>query len=89
MAHDYPKIKNSLTRLAYLLSQTTRPEFGEAAIDALKHYGTDDDKFLSQSQTALQTILSFKTILPKDIYLLALAASEQTEHQRKKLSTCK
>jgi len=89
MAQDYPKIKHALTRLAYRLSQTTRPELGEAAIDALQYHGKDDTIFLNQSQAALQTMLRFKAMLSKDIYLLALAALEQTEHQRAELARCK
>lgn len=88
-ASTYPKIKNSLTRLAYLLSQTTRPELGEATIDALQYHGKDDEKFLSQSQAALQKILNFQNILPKEIYLLALATFEEAEHHRAKITTCK
>lgn len=80
---NHPKIKNALTRLAYLLSQTTRSELGEAAVDVLKYSGNDDKKFLTESLFVLEKICDHKNILPKQTYLLALAALEQVKHKQK------
>lgn len=79
----HPKIKNALTRLAYLLSQTTRSELGEVAVDVLQYYGTDDKKFLTESMSVLEQICNHKNIIPRQTYLLALAALEQVKHKLK------
>ena len=77
------KIKNALTRLAYLLSQTTRNELAETAVDVLKFYGIDNKKFLIESLNILEQICSHKNIIPRETYLLALAACEQVKHELK------
>lgn len=81
---EYPKIKNALTRLAYLLSQTTRNELGEAAADVLKYYNVEPEKFLTESYHVLEKICNYKNILPKQTYLFALAALEQVNISQKK-----
>ena len=79
MDEEYPKIKNALTRLAYLLSQTTRSELGEAAIDVLKLYQQDNPHFLNESLAVLNQICQHKNLLPKQTYLLAMAAREHVK----------
>lgn len=77
----FDKIKNGLTRLSYLLNQTTRPELAVNIVDALRFYQNDNPKFLQQSLETLETICQFKSILPKPTYLLALATLEQVKHK--------
>ena len=77
---DYPKIKNALVQLAYLLSQTTRSELGEATIDTLKFYRKDNPQFLNESLAVLNQICQHKNLLPRQTYLLAMATREQVKH---------
>lgn len=77
----YDKIKNGLTRLSYLLNQTTRPELAVTIVDALRFYQKDNPTFLQQSLEALEIICGYKNILPKQTYLLALATLEQVKYR--------
>lgn len=75
------KIKNGLSRLSYLINQTTRPELAVNIVNVLQLYHHDKQAFLQQGLETLEMICQFKSILPKRTYLLAVATLEQVKHE--------